>query len=206
MKRATRYFLSGLLFVAPAGLTVYVMVMAFTGVDGLLAPLEERVFGRQIPGVGFAAVVAGIFLVGLLASNFLTRRLFRLANRVFEKLPLVKLLYSSIRDLLDAFVGEKKRFDRPVTLKLFPGSDARVLGFITREDLSALGLEGDVAVYVPQSYNFAGNLVVVPRSGVTPLNVGAGALMAFIVSGGISVGEPGAAGPETGRLPAQAPS
>jgi len=198
MKRITRYFLSGLLFVAPVGLTLYILYAAFTGIDGWLQPLERRLLKGTIPGLGFAVVLLGILLVGFLASSFLTRRLFRLVGRLFERLPLVKLLYTSIRDLLDAFVGEKKRFDRPVLVRPVPGSEARVMGFITNDDLTSLGLAGEVAVYVPQSYNFAGNLVVVPRSAVTPLEAEAGAVMKFIVSGGVSMSE----APEGGKATA----
>lgn len=191
MKRIKRCFLRGLLFGVPIGLTVYLCYAAFAGIDGLLRKAQEAVLGRTYPGLGFATIVVAIFLVGVLASSFLTRRLLNLVGRLFERLPLAKLLYTSIRDLMAAFVGEKKRFDRPVLVRLGgAGSDARVMGFVTNDDLRVLGLEGDVAVYVPQSYNFAGNLVIVPRASVAPIAADAGLAMKFIVSGGVSTDEP----------------
>jgi len=96
------------------------------------------------------------------------------------------MIYTSVRDLVGAFVGEKKAFDRPVSVELMPGSGISVAGFITSPDLSMLGLSDTVAVYLPQSYNFAGNLILVPSGRVTPLKADSGKLMAFIVSGGVS--------------------
>ena len=186
MKQITRYFLSGLLWVAPVGLTVYILYEVFGWVDELLVWPEEVLFGRTVPGLGFVLVIITIILIGLLTSNFLTRRLFNLVNSLFARLPLVKLLYLSVRDLLQAFIGEKKRFDKPVLVQVLPGSGTRVIGFITNEDLSTLGVEGSVAVYLPQSYNFAGNLIIVSKDSVTPLKVDAGAAMTFIISGGVS--------------------
>jgi uncharacterized membrane protein len=189
MKRITKYFLSGLLWVAPVGLTLYILYRVFGWVDGLLAGPERDLLGYTVPGLGFVFIIVVIFLVGFLTSNFLTRWLFNLAGSLFTRLPLVKLLYTSVRDLLQAFIGEKKRFDKPVLVRVLPGSDTRAIGFITSEDLSMLGVEGLVAVYLPQSYNFSGNLIIVPRDLVTPLKVDAGTVMTFIVSGGISVSQ-----------------
>lgn len=192
MKLLKRWFLSGLLLVAPVGLTVYILVWAFTTIDGLLGPLQEHLFKREepIPGVGIAVILLGILLIGFLTSNFLTKRLMDIPGKLFERLPLIKMLYNSIKDLFGAFVGETKSFDKPVLVSLVPGSSARMLGFVTNEDLSALGLPDDVAVYLPQSYNFAGNVIIVPRGTVTPLAAESGEVMTFIVSGGISSKKP----------------
>ena len=103
-----------------------------------------------------------------------------------SRLPLVKLLYGSIKDLLNAFAGEKKSFNRPVLVKLGPDSSAHVLGFITCDSLLKFGLEEYISVYVPQSYNFAGQLLVFPREQVQPLDTGSADLMTFIVSGGVA--------------------
>jgi uncharacterized membrane protein len=103
-------------------------------------------------------------------------------------MPLVKVLYNSIKDLIGAFVGDKKNFDKPVMVSLVPGSPARVLGFLTREHLSFA--DEYVAVYFPQSYNFAGNVVLCRREQITPLDVPSSDLMAFIVSGGVTPTRP----------------
>jgi uncharacterized membrane protein len=108
---------------------------------------------------------------------------------VFARLPFVRLLYSSTRDLLNAFVGERRRFDAPVLVTLSPDSNLRALGFVTSESLDRYGLGGHVAVYLPQSYNFAGNLVVVPRAQVERIQSRGADVMAFIVSGGVTAAD-----------------
>ncbi len=195
MKLLKRWFLSGLLLVAPVGLTIAVIVWGVSLFDGALGSIWKSILSDPeaklpFPGIGLLCFLALVLVVGLLTSNFLTKRLMAVPGKLFERLPLVKLLYSSIKDLFAAFVGDKKSFDKPVLVSLVPGSDARVLGFVTNEDLSALGLEEDVAVYLPQSYNFAGNVIIVPRDSVTPLAAESGEVMTFIVSGGVSSKKP----------------
>ncbi|HOX07368.1 MAG TPA: DUF502 domain-containing protein [Planctomycetota bacterium] len=192
MTLIVRYFLRGLLFGAPIALTVGVCYMVFDKVDDLMAVPVKAIFGEPVRGVGFGFVLVTILALGVLASHFLTWRLMSVFEKLLERLPMVKLLYTSVRDLLSSFVGEKKRFDKPVQIRPFPGSEVAMLGFVTRGDLSALKLPGKVAVYVPQSYNFAGNLLIVPRECVAPLDVDSSAVMAFVVSGGASLPLPGA--------------
>ena len=126
-----------------------------------------------------------IFMIGFLASNVLGKRLFALVEKVFTGLPLVKLLYSAVKDMIEAFAGDKKSFDKPVIATIAPGG-AKVVGFVTRDSLEDLGLEDHVAVYVPQSYNFAGNVLILPKEAVTPLDIESSQAMAFVVSGGVS--------------------
>ena len=178
MKRLTRYFIEGLLFLGPVVATVYVVYVVFVKVDGI--------FKFQIPGLGFLVTLLVILTIGFLTSNFLTGRITVYIDRLFRRLPLVKMLYTSIKDLVNAFVGDKKGFNKPVAVTVVPGSNVSVVGFITSEDLSSFGIKDKVAVYLPQSYNFAGNLLIVPREQITPLEADSGDLMAFIVSGGIS--------------------
>lgn len=178
------WFFSGLLIVAPAAITIWALYTAFVWIDGLL-DLENRI-GYPAPGLGFLASLALVTLIGFLASNFLTRFLIDLTEQIFTRLPLVRLIYKAIKDLLEAFVGEKKRFDQPVLVSLIPGSDAKAIGFVTRPDLGELGLENQVAVYFPQSYNFAGQLMLVPKERTSPVTVDSTQVMTFIVSGGVS--------------------
>ena len=180
MKRLLGYFLRGLVLLAPIAITLYVCVLVFTTIDGWL--------GLPVPGAGFAATLALVTLIGFLASTLLRHTLaglVALVERALTRLPFVRLLYTSTKDLLNAFVGEKRRFDRPVSL-LLTDAGVRTLGFVTDDDLTRLGMPGSVAVYLPQSYNFAGNLLVVPASAVTPLDADSAEMMAFIVSGGVT--------------------
>lgn len=176
--RIVAYFFRGLILLAPLALTVYVCVFLFRSIDGLL--------GLPVPGAGFVATLILITIVGFLGSNLLTRGAVSFFDRILSRLPFVNLVYGSTRDLVKAFVGEKKRFDKPVLVQLVPGSSAHVLGFVTQESLTRLGLDSMVSVYVPQSYNFAGQLFIFPTSNVQRLDVSSSAVMAFIISGGVT--------------------
>jgi uncharacterized membrane protein len=178
-----KYLLRGLLVVVPIALTLWVLVKLFLWVDGLIqVPGSDR----YVPGLGVAVGVLVILLIGVLASNLIARQLLAWSEGVFTRLPLVKLVYTSIKDLVGAFVSEEKRFDKAVLVRLGDGLDARVLGFQTRDDLTRFGLADDVSVYFPQAYNFAGHLLVVPRSHVTVLDVPPADVMAFVISGGVA--------------------
>jgi len=176
MNCIVKNFLRGLVIVVPIALTIYLIYIAFIKIDRLL--------NLPTPGVGLLLIVVTIVLIGALASNFFMRKFLQLTDAVFTRAPLVRLIYSSIRDLLEAFVGDKKRFDQPVSVQLT--DEVRTLGFVTQEDLSFLDLGGHVAVYLPFSYSMAGGVIVVPRARVQALTIASSALMAFVVSGGVS--------------------
>ncbi len=178
MGKLTKYFLNGLAILVPVVATVYVIYVVFIKIDNL--------FKFQIPGMGVLVTVLAITIIGFLASNIFTRWAIHLVDGLFKRLPLVKMIYTSVKDLIHAFVGEKKKFNRPVAVTLVPGANIQALGFITSESLEKFGLKETVAVYLPQSYNFAGNLIVVPKGQVTPLQADSGDFMAFIVSGGVA--------------------
>jgi uncharacterized membrane protein len=144
--------------------------------------------GLPIPGVGFLLALLLITLVGFMASSIVTRSLLGALDRIFDRLPFVRLLYSSAKDMLNAFVGEKRRFDIPVTVTIAPGSGVKMIGFVTRESLDIFGMADYVAVYVPQAYAFAGHLLLVPASQVERMSGESADLMAFVVSGGVADG------------------
>jgi uncharacterized membrane protein len=178
MKRLVNSFFQGLLVVGPLAITLYVCWAVFSTID--------RWLGVPIPGVGFLLTLALITLVGFLATNLLTRGTISLVDRVMARLPFLRLIYTSTKDLLDAFVGEKRRFDRPVMVSLTAANDVRVLGFVTRDALDILGPPGSVAVYVPQSYGWAGNVLICSTERVTPVSLDSTDVMAFVVSGGVT--------------------
>jgi uncharacterized membrane protein len=178
LRPLVRYFLRGAFVTAPLALTLYIILKLLSFIDQVL-PIG-------IPGLGLLVTLALITLIGFLTSNVVGRGILEGTERLLRRVPLVKLIYGSIKDLVGAFVGDRKSFDRPVAIRPYGGADVRMLGFITREDLLALGMPGYVAVYLPQSYNFAGSLLVVPREQVEPLDVPSAELMTFLVSGGIS--------------------
>jgi len=179
MRRLANYFLRGLLISAPAALTIYVCWLAIRWFDDLV--------GTRIPGLGVVIAVGVITLIGALGSNLMTRGAVAVIDRSIEKLPFVRLVYSSTKDLLNAFVGEQRRFNRPVSARIGEGSsEVYLLGFVTADTLESLGLAGKVAVYVPFSYSVAGHVLVMSADRVTPLETDAADAMAFIVSGGVT--------------------
>lgn len=178
MRRVTTYFARGLLFLVPIVATVYVLYVVFIRVD--------QIFRFRVPGIGFLLTLAVVTGIGFLVSTVIARRATHLIDNLFGRMPIGQMIYTSMKDLMNAFVGEERQFDKPVLVSPLPGSGMRVMGFVTRESLAKLGeLEG-VAVYVPQSFNFGGNLILVPRAQVTALDIPSGRAMAFIVSGGVS--------------------
>ncbi|OGU77805.1 MAG: hypothetical protein A2V93_07885 [Ignavibacteria bacterium RBG_16_34_14] len=178
MKTLTRYFFEGLIVILPTAATIYFVYLIFIKIDGL--------FNFNIPGIGFLITLGLILVVGFIASNIFTKGLTNLLENIFSRLPLVKLIYNSIKDLTEAFVGDKKRFNKPVLVKVSEDSDIEILGFVTEENLDLLGEKNKVAVYIPQAYNFAGNLIIVSSSRVKLINAGAEEIMTFIVTGGLS--------------------
>ncbi len=187
-------FIRGLLFVVPVGATIWILITVFSWLDGLIRiPGDwklELANGEVIPvartGAGFLITVVGVILIGMLTSSVLTRWMVSRVEDLFTRVPVVKLIYSSIKDMVQAFLSEQKKFDKPVLLSFSEQPDVEVIGFVTRSDLSEFGRPGKVSVYVPQSYNFAANLILVPKERVTPIELPAGDVMAFVVSGGVS--------------------
>lgn len=178
-KRFLGYFFSGLLLVVPITVILYVVYKLFKYLDSII-----RI---PIPGLGLLTLLVGITILGFLASSFITQPIRKRANKLLDRVPLLKTIYTAITDLLSAFVGQKKSFSRPVLVKLSRSSDIEKLGFITNDDLSKLNIPlGKIAVYLPHSYNFSGNLYIVPIENVTPISANTAEVMKFIVSGGVT--------------------
>ncbi len=174
--RIVKSFLNGLLLVAPIAATLYVVAFVFRTLDGWL--------DLGIPGLGLLATVAGITLIGFLGSNLLVGPLLDLIERILTRAPFIKLIYTSIRDLMEAFVGDKRKFNQPILVHFMDGTAKP--GFLTQPDLALLGKPGLVAVYLPHSYNFSGNLFFVDANRVEKIDVDSTAYMKFIVSGGVT--------------------
>jgi uncharacterized membrane protein len=194
MKRIVSYFVSGLIIVVPVALTLWLLGVLFVTIDSWTGVLFRTDKGPPPPGLGLLVTLLFVTLVGLLGSHFFTRRFVQAVGRTLERLPVVKMVYGAVKDMMNAFVGPERRFDRPVLVDLQAGGSVRAVGFITRESLPHLGLAEDVAVYFPQAYNFAGQVLIVRRAAITPIEAPPSQVMTFIVSGGIS-GVPGALPP-----------
>ncbi|WKE66874.1 DUF502 domain-containing protein [Gallaecimonas kandeliae] len=193
MFKPLRWLFQGFVITAPVLLTLYLIWALYRYFnEGLFKPLAswlEPLLGSPIPHwlvapLGLILTLLIVMTIGLLAGNVIGRWLFSLVDRLMERLPLVKQLYGAIKDLLGAVTGQDKRFSKPVLVKL--GEHLEVIGFVTRDDLAELGLDDRVAVYLPQSFNFAGNLILVPKDKVTPLALSASEVLPLVVAGGIS--------------------
>lgn len=186
MKKLLNYFLQGMLYIAPFGLTIYIIYLIFNFTDSLLDGILEKFLHVDIPGLGIIVIVVFIILVGIVGQSIIAHPFKILFNRLLEKAPLLNFIFSAMNDLFSAFVGKEKKFNKPVIVLVNPVSNLEKLGFLTEEDLSRLDEQEKVAVYFPHSYNFSGEMFIVPKEQVRPINVSSAVLMKFIVSGGVS--------------------
>jgi uncharacterized membrane protein len=178
LRTILRYFFGGTLFIVPLVATGYFIFVAFTWLDSLL--------NLPYPGLGFVIIFGAITIFGYFTTAFAFKTFSDWFDHGMNRIPLVKLIYSSVKDLLAAFVGEKRKFNKPVLVTINKENQLHRIGFITQSDLTELGLKDMVAVYFPQSYAVAGDHFVVPATSVQPLDVSGPIAMKFIVSGGIS--------------------
>lgn len=197
LKRLLQYFFQGLIVLAPIGITIWVVISLFNVVDDILPSIIRNVAPDlaqrdtdgniiRMPGLGFLVVIALVLLVGWLSSLFAINRLVALLDTVLEKTPGIKFIYSSVKDFLEAFAGNKKKFNQPVLVNV-DGADIWRIGFITQQSSEDFGLENHVTVYVPHSYAISGITYFVPSHKVKPLpNIGAADAMKFTVSGGVT--------------------
>lgn len=186
MKKLFGFFLQGLLYVAPLGVTVYAIVLMFNIIDGLIQRYIESWINIHIPGLGILIAFFFITLLGAIGGTIIGEPVRRAIEKLMEKAPLFKLIYSSIRDLLSAFVGKEKKFTQPVLVKVNAISELEKVGFLTQEDLKSIGIKDKVSVYFPHSYNFSGEMFIVPVEHVRPLNMPPTEAMKFVISGGVA--------------------
>jgi uncharacterized membrane protein len=186
MKKIFRLFLQGLLLVAPSGITIFILYWVFNKIDGPVRNYVNHIFHIQIPGIGLVVTFTVIALLGWVGQSFLFKPIGKFVEKIFEKAPIVKMIYTSLTDFFNAFVGEKKKFTRPVLVKVNLISNLEKVGFITSDDLSDLGVKDKVAVLFPHSYNWSGEMFIVPKEHITPLNLPPGEVMKFALTGGVT--------------------
>ena len=184
------YFIKGLLIVVPLGAAFLLIFWAVKGLDNALnlsGSLLTTKSGKPlyIPGLGIVNVLVLIFIAGILVTNVVTEPIKRWFNRWLNRLPVFKFLYSSIKDLTEAFVGDEKKFNEPVIVEVNEFG-LKKIGFLVQKDLAVLNLPGEVAVYFPYSYSFAGQVVIIAADKVKPIDKSAADMMKFVISGGVS--------------------
>ena len=178
LKTLIKYFLQGLFYLVPIGVTVYLIIWLVVKIDGII--------NLDFPGLGLIAILVGITVIGFLGSHFFVSYL-RPLDRAMEKTPLIKLVYTSMKDMMSAFVGKKKQFKTPVLVTMGQGVEIERMGFITKGDLSDMGISNDkAAVYFPFSYGINGQVMIVPKKNITIIHASSSDVMKFIISGGVT--------------------
>ncbi len=179
MKKIINYFLQGLLYIVPITVTLYVVVWTFQKIDGILP--------FQFPGLGLIIIISLITIIGFLGAAVITSPINAFFQNLLKRAPLLKTIYSSVKDLMSTFVGNKKGFSEPVLVKIYENSTIERIGFITNEDVESLNIaKGKVLVYMPHSYAISGQLFVVEKKNVSPIDKSSAEIMKLIVSGGVT--------------------
>ncbi len=179
MKKFINYFLQGLLYIVPITVTLYIVVWTFQKIDGILP--------FQFPGLGLIIIISLITIIGFLGSAVITSPINAFFQNLLKRAPLLKTIYSSVKDLMNTFVGNKKGFSEPVLVKVYENSTIERIGFITNEDVESLNIaKGKVLVYMPHSYAISGQLFVVEKKNVSPIDKSSAEIMKLIVSGGVT--------------------
>ena len=187
MNKFVRYFIQGLIITVPVIITAYVVFALISTIGSIVGIFGTIVSPVVDPFIVIIVAVVLIFITGVLGSSIILRPLFIMVDNMLEHLPGIKTLYSSTKDFLAAFVGNKKKFNQPVLITINKENNIQQLGFVTKEDLSELNIaKGTIAVYVPLSYSLSGNLLIVPVDHITHVKASSSEVMKFIVSGGVT--------------------
>lgn len=186
MNKLLKYFLQGLLLFIPIGITLLLFLKLFQFFQGIFSFVGLT--GNSILDTILSILILLVFitLIGILASSFVIKSMFNLLEEKLEHLPFVKHIYSPIKDFMEAFMGNKKKFTKPVLILTNPQANIQEIGFITQEDLTDWDIKDKMAVYIPMSYSFSGRLIIVPKSQISHLNIDGSDAMKFIVSGGVT--------------------
>ncbi len=186
MKKLANLLLQGLLYIAPLSITAFIIYWVFTFLDGLSQKLISHLFDINIPGLGVLSLLLFLLFIGFIGRTIIAKPLKLVFTKIIDSIPLLKFIYSAFNDLFSAFVGKEKKFNQPVLVKVNLNSDLEKLGFITEKNLDILGEKDKVAVYFPHSYNFSGELFIVPKKNLKPIKIKSSDVMKFIVSAGLT--------------------
>lgn len=181
MKKLIRLFFQGILLVAPLALTIYILIKIFKFLDSIL----ESLVG-DVPGLGLLTLVSFLVFVGFLGDTFIAAPIKTYFNKLIAKVPIIKQIYDSVKDLFGAFLGNKKKFHHPVMVKEHSDATCYKVGFVTQESLESIGIQGSLSsVYFPHSYAFSGVVLLVENEYLVTIDKPAADIMKFIVSGGV---------------------
>jgi uncharacterized membrane protein len=188
ISKGSTYFFRGLLIIAPITLTLYSIGKLVSVVEEPAQQVFEKIFGNRVYGLGIITMVAILIIVGYIGSTIIVKPILKGIEHTMLKIPFLKLIYTSLKDLFSAFVSEKKKFDKPVLVEIGKNTGVRRIGFVTSTDLTELGIQKKTAVYFPLSYAFTGQLFIIDTDLITylPPDTDVSEIMKFIVSGGVT--------------------
>jgi uncharacterized membrane protein len=186
MKKFVAYFMQGLVLVAPLAITVYIILVIFNFIDGLLRNMLESWMGHIVPGFGLLIIAVLLTFLGYIGQYVVFNPFLRVWERLLDKAPLLKVIYSSLVDLFSAFVGKEKKFNSPVLVCINKENNLWKIGFVTQKSMDEIDMPGMVAVYFPHSYNFSGELFLIEVTAVKKLDMPPAEAMKFVVSGGVT--------------------
>jgi uncharacterized membrane protein len=186
MKRFLTFFLQGLILFIPIAITVAIIFKLFDFFSGIFSVIGITDYSVVNTALGFVFTLAFILGMGILASTFIFKSFFTYMEDKLEHAPFIRHIYSPLKDFTNAFMGNKKKFNKPVLVLTNPQADIEEIGFVTHEDLKDLGIKNKVAVYLPYSYSLSGRLIIVSTDKIKPIEADAAETMKFIVSGGVT--------------------
>lgn len=186
MKNFLSYFLQGLILFIPLIITAVILVQVFNIFEGLFSFVGFSSNLALNTLLGLALTIGMVTLLGALASSFIFKQMFSYFENKLEHAPFIRHIYSPVKDFTNAFVGNKKRFNKPVLVLTNPAANIQEIGFITQENLKDFSITDKVAVYLPFSYSLSGKVIIVPRENIEPLNAVAADAMKFVLSGGVT--------------------
>ena len=191
-KKISKLFLQGLMAILPVALTIYVLYWLAVSAESILGKAIRLVLPENfyLPGMGVLASFLVILVLGILLKLWLFRKIFQWGEKIIEKVPLVKLLYSSIRDLTSFFDSSKnKEFNKVVMVTLIE-DDIKIMGLVTREDFEGLPekiyQDDKVAVFLPWSYQMGGLTIMVSKSKLEPIELSVDQALRFMLTAGVS--------------------
>lgn len=186
-KRLASNFLQGLLFITPIAVTIFAVVWFVNLVDDLFNPWLEEMIPFHIPGLGILISFIFLALIGYVVSNLISISALGWFERMMNRAPLIKVIYFSVKDILDVFFKKESQLGKPVKVLVQKDPKQYRLGFVSGDGIEQLGLDRSlIAVYLPFSYGIMGMLLYVEKDSVEYLDMKAADVMKLIVSGGMT--------------------
>jgi uncharacterized membrane protein len=182
-RKIRNQFVAGLLVMIPLGATILILVWLFNSIDHILQPIINAVFGRHLPGVGFGVTIILIYLAGVIATNVIGHRLIKWGDSLLDKVPIFRLVYRSIRQILASFSVANNTFMQVVMVD-FPHKGMKAMAFVTNEITGQDGKKS-YTILIPTAPNpTTGFMQIVKEEDITHTKISVDEAIKMIVSAG----------------------